>query len=437
MAKGMTSEMLVMNKTAVAMAADSAITITRKDISSVYNTANKLFSLSPRCSVGIMVYGTAEINQVPWETIIKIYKNKFFIEKRSTLKEYADDFISFLNDSNNQMRKSLFPEFPQEMAFLHLVFRAFSQITSSVDFLEASLKTEDNKANLDKDEKDKILKIFIKMYFDAYQNYNDLEGITEEFKNEIPIKYADTIKRCKDEIFKNYSISEESDSQLNDIGCKVAYKENFIDPSGIVIAGFGEDDVFPSYVSYNIDAILNDKLKFKQIGHIKIDQWQREAHLTPFAQVNTVNTFVSGIDPVYENIIHGYIKNILIESYPKEIKNLDELKSCQKASVEVKLREIGDNIYKEFRKKCDSYCQEKYSKPMQRALETFSKDELARVAETLVNLESFRKRMSMEDETVGGSCDVAIISKGDGFIWIKRKHYFDSAINPQYEAKYY
>jgi len=28
-------------------------------------------------------------------------------------------------------------------------------------------------------------------------------------------------------------------------------------------------------------------------------------------------------------------------------------------------------------------------------------------------------------ETVAGPIDVAIISKGDGLIWIKRKHYFD------------
>jgi len=28
-------------------------------------------------------------------------------------------------------------------------------------------------------------------------------------------------------------------------------------------------------------------------------------------------------------------------------------------------------------------------------------------------------------ETVGGPIDVAVLSKGDGFVWIKRKSYFD------------
>jgi hypothetical protein len=43
----------------------------------------------------------------------------------------------------------------------------------------------------------------------------------------------------------------------------------------------------------------------------------------------------------------------------------------------------------------------------------------------------------MEAETVGGPIDVAIISKGDGFIWIKRKQYFDSKLNLQFNKNYF
>ena len=57
------------------------------------------------------------------------------------------------------------------------------------------------------------------------------------------------------------------------------------------------------------------------------------------------------------------------------------------------------------------------------------KDELASAAARLVGLNSFQKRMSLTDETVGGPIDVAVISKGDGFIWIDRKHYFRPELN--------
>ena len=57
------------------------------------------------------------------------------------------------------------------------------------------------------------------------------------------------------------------------------------------------------------------------------------------------------------------------------------------------------------------------------------------MAEALVNLTSLKRRVSMEEESVGGPIDVAVISKGDGFIWIKRKHYFDPSFNRDYFAR--
>ena len=60
------------------------------------------------------------------------------------------------------------------------------------------------------------------------------------------------------------------------------------------------------------------------------------------------------------------------------------------------------------------------------------KEELAEMAETLVNLTSFKRRVTPSAETVGGPTDVAVISKGDGLVWIKRKHYFDPALNHRY-----
>jgi hypothetical protein len=44
------------------------------------------------------------------------------------------------------------------------------------------------------------------------------------------------------------------------------------------------------------------------------------------------------------------------------------------------------------------------------------------MAEALVNLTAFLTRVTADkDETVAGPTDVALLSKGDGFNWIKRK----------------
>lgn len=70
----MTAEIAIMNKAAVALAADSAVTFSVRGEQKVFQTVNKLFSLSKYHPVGLMVYGNAEFMGIDWETIIKIYR---------------------------------------------------------------------------------------------------------------------------------------------------------------------------------------------------------------------------------------------------------------------------------------------------------------------------------------------------------------------------
>jgi len=65
-------------------------------------------------------------------------------------------------------------------------------------------------------------------------------------------------------------------------------------------------------------------------------------------------------------------------------------------------------------------------------VEFMPKPELATMAEALVNLTSIKRRVSRGFETVGGPIDVAVISRTEGFIWVKRKHYFEASLNPRY-----
>ncbi|HHT9114254.1 MAG TPA: hypothetical protein ACFYD0_13115, partial [Candidatus Wunengus sp. YC65] len=70
----MTAEIAIMNKEAIALASDSAVTMLGESRQKIFTSANKLFALSKFHPVGIMVYGNAIFMDVPWETIIKIYR---------------------------------------------------------------------------------------------------------------------------------------------------------------------------------------------------------------------------------------------------------------------------------------------------------------------------------------------------------------------------
>ena len=123
----MTAEIAIMNKEAIALAADSAVTISQEREQKVFTSANKLFSLSKYHPVGVLVYGIANFMGVPWETIIKIYRNKLGKQRFDTLEEYADNFITFLENRN-----PLFPNSEQERYLHEAVYWYFFSVRKEI-----------------------------------------------------------------------------------------------------------------------------------------------------------------------------------------------------------------------------------------------------------------------------------------------------------------
>ena len=112
----MTAEITIMNKTAIALAADSAVTIGSKNGQKIYNSVDKLFTLSKYHPVGVMVYGSAELMDIPWEIIIKNYRRKIGKREYPTIRDYAEDFLHFIANRN-----PLFPVESQNNYFLYAV----------------------------------------------------------------------------------------------------------------------------------------------------------------------------------------------------------------------------------------------------------------------------------------------------------------------------
>ena len=51
------------------------------------------------------------------------------------------------------------------------------------------------------------------------------------------------------------------------------------------------------------------------------------------------------------------------------------------------------------------------------------------MAENLVSITNLQRHFTSDEETVGGPVDVAIITRNEGFVWIKRKLWFSSELN--------
>ena len=119
----MTAEIVLLNREAVVLAADSAATIEGRAGTKIYHAENKLFTLSKYRPVGVMIYNAVQLCGVPWETIIKEYRKQLNDSSFSTLSEYADDFIKYLNNNTY-----LFPIDQQAEAVTQTITRRFREI---------------------------------------------------------------------------------------------------------------------------------------------------------------------------------------------------------------------------------------------------------------------------------------------------------------------
>jgi hypothetical protein len=428
----MTAVLGILNKQAVAIAADSAVTVGGPDNHKIFNRANKVFTLSKRHPVGIMLYNSASFMSTPWETIIKIYRNKIEDTSFPTLREYQINFLEFLASKNyfttEEMQMNYFASFT-----LNIIDSTINEIAKSNRGLFDN-PSEENKQQ------------FITLF---EQQLNSLKGSWQTNSNICPefesYSFAD-FKNFSDSIFNEiidnrfnqngFSLSAPIEEMLKEsIYYILKAKENISNYTGLVFTGFGEDEIYPQLIPLNVSMVFDNKLRYfvDEPNCASISDLNSGA-VRPFAQTDVINTILSGVDPLLDNT---YLENFgsLFDKYNRlildAIGDSNPLLTEQINSLETfKLMEEYDEMNKQIRK-------ENYINPLMNAVSYLSKEDLAEMAESLIYLTYLKRRITNAEESVGGPVDVAIISKGDGFIWIKRKHYFKPELNQFFFDNYF
>jgi ABC-type proline/glycine betaine transport system ATPase subunit len=156
----------------------------------------------------------------------------------------------------------------------------------------------------------------------------------------------------------------------------------------------------------------------------------------PYAQTDAVELFVEGVDPGHAVYATRLMAQTL-DRFMRELLQSLEMSDDDRKRTEVEWGEHAKKHWREFSEATKRARIRNYVMPLLDVIAILPKDELAAVAEALVNITSLRRKVSMDAETVGGPIDVAVISKGDGLVWIHRKHYFRSELNPQFLEKYF
>lgn len=414
----------------VALAADSAVTIGTKE-SKIYTSADKLFQLTNHAPVGIMVYGSADLLQVPWETIIKEYRKVLGEKTFPHLLDYYNDFIGFLTSNAD-----FFPKQNQANFVEFIAYDFFGYLLNS--FHEKIEKEIENKKTITESEIKSLITSIVQDEIELTRKAGSLDNLPKDFPKEVLNKYKHILAKARKEVFEKLPISQLTERRLSQLVAELLSSKRLINRkihSGIVVSGFGESELFPTLAEATIAGIVNELPLFAKTYEMAID-YNINSCVVPFAQKEMVHTFMDGIDPEYGRFISSSTSNlfigvvdVLIEEVRKKNKKIgDDIKN----TISNNLDKLLDNLHNQWNDVRRSH----YSNPVMQMVASLPKDELAAMAESLVNLTKFKRRVSTQQETVGGPIDVAVITKGDGFVWVKRKHYFEAELNPRRISMY-
>ena len=414
----MSAGICIMNRNAIALAADSAVTIGNH--AAIHNSANKVFSLSRIAPVGIIVYADASFMSVPIEIIIKEYRKHLGNKTFPQLQDYVTDFISYIE------KKSEFFHFNiNEQNYIeNVVFNLWQGLEIGYkEFGTGKLKSLGRNLN-----EYELLEIANAACQQTIEYVNSFKKIPTNFYPYLISKYKiHFLEKLKNE--KAFSwMSEEQRLEIVDCSLKLfdtKFERNGY--LGIAIAGYGDEEIYPSLFHLHFSGTINGKLRYFEEETVSISERQFSS-ITPLAQTDVMETFLFGINDRFLNDLSREIP-IQINKCINTI-NDSSFDNEQKQFLQKQFQTVTNNIINHML----YTARQDYMRPILESVATLPIEELALLSESMINITSIRRKVALDNNigTVGGPIDVAIISKGDGFIWLKRKHYFDGKYNPQY-----
>ncbi len=387
----------IINRNGIALAADSAGTLTGNKM--VYNSMNKVFALSNEKPYGAITYGCTSIHNVSIDQILKEFT--IYLTDKNILDFYEIEllFVNFLKENHEYYRFNGSENILCASLIKDLVVNWGNKIKNIIN--EENAKTKINEVLEE-------LRTYIEGCL-KIENFNVSEYIQKQYASTFDLLLGMVVPELK-----NYTEEKDILWDLISQYFNLSLQRETDNSMGLFFAGYGKNDAFPKFIHLDIYTVINGELKYRIKD--KFDESNNGAKIVSLAQGDVIMTFCKGISEYFIN----YIPQKVDEVITRKINSLQpECTQEQMQKVKANINGCGKEIYDIIQ----SVSQEKNINPLLASVQLIPIPEMAMLAENLINITSLKRTFSLDgnQQTVGGPTDVAIITKPDGFSWIKKK----------------
>ncbi|AZW14917.1 hypothetical protein CS344_23865 [Bordetella bronchiseptica] len=422
----MTCEVAVLNKYAVVIAADSAVTYTNGNGEPRYSKGgNKIFQLSHHDPIGLMIYDSGQFLGVPWEIVIKDFRNELGRTSFDTVNEYASHFLEYVRSN-----EFFFPPAQRAEEFASLVSRL------SIKFIVEAVKEHSVLGDAGSETEQR------KQAWDIYESNvrSTLPAIADDLSAELPGLIEGARTGLREEMGKTLSAIDAaghakvcdflSPEDLIGFAVETATRDYATHSSntGLVFCGFGRNEHFPALVEHQFSGFVGSRMVSKEGESAKIDR-NAPSEILQFATTSMVDVFTKG---------YGFDTWLAVGKAFRS--QAPELIAKVEAAVGAKLTgpqldQLLEESYAAFTRDWTVPLLNSNYVNLRSNIGTLPIDEMVHLAETMIVLESLKEKVTSPSQSVGGPVDIAAITRAEGLVWIKRKEYFSTAKNSRYALR--
>lgn len=411
----MTSEVMIMNRQAVALAADSAVTYGGGPEPVVTLEAEKILALGP--NIALMVYSRGDVLGRSWSHIAHAFMREHGQADYETVEDAASAFFSFLDEN-----RRLFPEHEENEEFEALMRAAFDTVLSHAKAMKSY-------PGGGYDDDASAFRAALDLYL-AHLKADELgtererlEVFADLDRSRFVERYGDMLDALIGEALGEFGREETIRAKLFDFAYMIATQPAFLEPyAGLVFAGFGSADVFPVYTHYYASILVDGVMKRAHDETTKVGvEDGPNAFLRTFAQAEMTHAFLRGVHPLMFDVMIS-LNLITNEAAAEAALKEAGLSEEQMDAVLTKMRaESLPQLTGEFVHAAQSISQEEFINPFIKVVGASGKKQLAETAKALVELNILKTDLHMAQTGVGGEVDVAMVSRTGGLEWYAKK----------------
>jgi hypothetical protein len=398
-----------MNKLGISLATDSSVTIRHGENTRTYGSAEKIFPLSEDHQVALLHSGSTEFMGHPYEVLITEWK-KTLSRPLAEVKSYAESFVRWLSQRSDLFSQELQEEFVEDHATEY--FLDLRKVL--LEKLEQKHLTEDtwhSEETLD------FTIDFFKNDLDWLRSLKSCESLTEKWADTVTSSIQHKLKEATDFVFDdipwNLSIAE----VVENIGKEILHRTIGNDQDArIAFAGYGFEQIYPEHVWVDLRGMIGDKPRYT-IDSLLVTN-DNDSWLQTHAQSEAIHTYLRAYHVSFLDKAKSNLREAVLEILDMLDRKLDDETYLE---IENEVSTLRDSAIEKLVSGFEDNSHNRFVKPFTGTLAGLPTTSLAKMAESLIELQILRQSSQGIQDTVGGPVDVAVITLENGFTWFRHK----------------